>query len=49
MIASDAYPTDDPSLDDGAIDAFTAWILDWQHFILPCLALVFIASLITKF
>lgn len=30
--------------EDDGIDAFTAWILKWQHFILPCLAILFIAS-----
>jgi hypothetical protein len=33
---------DDP--DD--IDAFTAWILEWQDWILPCLAVLAIATLV---
>jgi len=26
------------------VDRFTGWILNWQHVILPCLALAFVAS-----
>lgn len=32
-----------PGLDD--VDVFTAWILTWQHWILPSVAILFVASL----
>lgn len=35
---------DDGPFSDG-IDAFTAWLLTWQHFILPCLAILAFATL----
>ena len=31
--------------DPGAVDAFTAWLLTWQHFILPALAILAFATL----
>ena len=34
--------------EDDGIDAFTAWIIKWQHFILPVLALAVVASFIPR-
>lgn len=30
---------------DHPVDAFTAWLLTWQHFILPALAILAFATL----
>jgi hypothetical protein len=36
----------DTDYDTGAIDAFTAWILDWQDWIIAFLAVVIVASIL---